>query len=103
MSGAEIANANAYPGWAPNPSSPILGVARRVYKEVLGEEPKVMAIHAGLECGIIGKLVGEMDMVSLGPTIRGAHSPAERVYIDSVERVWRYLTKLLAELGEIGK
>ena len=73
---------------------------RRVYKELFNEEPHVAAIHAGLECGIIGRRVGEVDMISFGPTIRGAHSPDERVFIDSVGRSWRYLKAVLAELAK---
>lgn len=99
MGGAAASTANEYPGWSPNPDSPTLAVCQRVYKELFGKEPHVAAIHAGLECGIIGQRVGEMDMVSLGPTIRGAHSPDERVYIDSVGKCWRYLTALLGALS----
>ncbi|MBI1825239.1 MAG: beta-Ala-His dipeptidase [Planctomycetes bacterium] len=97
---AQTSRNNAYPGWSPNPDSPLLGVCRRVYQQTLKSEPRVAAIHAGLECGIIGDLVGGMDMVSLGPTIRGAHSPDERVYVASVERTWRYLKGLLSELAK---
>jgi len=99
LSGAQTSRNNQYPGWAPNPDSPLLGVCKRIYQKTLGVEPKVAAIHAGLECGIIGDLVGGMDMVSLGPTIRGAHSPDERVYVASVERTWKYFVNLLAELA----
>jgi len=99
LAGAGTSTGSAYPGWSPNPDSPILSVCRRVYQGLFHEEPKVAAIHAGLECGIIGERVGEMDMVSLGPTIRGAHSPDERVYVASVERAWRYLVAVLAALA----
>lgn len=95
LAGAKVATHNEYPGWSPNPDSPTLAICRRVYHELFGDDPKVAAIHAGLECGIIGECVGDMDMVSLGPTIRGAHSPEERVYVASVERTWRYLATLL--------
>lgn len=95
LSGAKHALGNAYPGWSPNPKSPALGVCKTIYQQVFGKEPHVAAIHAGLECGIIGERVGQMDMVSLGPTIRGAHSPSERVYVDSVARTWRFLVALL--------
>ena len=78
--------------------SPILGTCRRVYKKLFGSEANVTAIHAGLECGIIGKLVGNMDMVSFGPTIMGAHSPDERVYVASVEKSWKYLKAVLSAL-----
>lgn len=99
LAGADISTANGYPGWSPNPDSPTLALCRRVYQDLFSEEPKVAAIHAGLECGIIGERVGDMDMVSLGPTICGAHSPDERVYVASVERTWRYLVALLAALA----
>jgi len=100
LSAAAISTANEYPGWSPNPASATLAVCRRVYQELFNKEPKVTAIHAGLECGIIGERVGDMDMVSLGPTIRGAHSPDERVYTASVERAWKYLVALLAALSK---
>ena len=76
-----------------------MAVCRRIYENLFGEEAKVTAIHAGLECGIIGERVGNMDMVSFGPTIRGAHSPDERVYVASVQKVWRYLVAVLKELA----
>lgn len=95
LAGAKATYDNAYPGWSPNIDSPTLAVCRRVHKELFGDEPKVAAIHAGLECGIIGERVGDMDMVSLGPTIRGAHSPDERVYVASVKQTWEYLVALL--------
>jgi dipeptidase D len=100
LTGAEIATGNQYPGWSPNPDSPLLGVARRVYKDLFEAEPKVAAIHAGLECGIIGERMGGIDTISLGPTIKGAHSPDERVYIESVGKSWRYLTALLEALSK---
>ena len=99
LSGAEVATGNEYPGWSPNPESALLAVCRRVYRETFDVDPEVGAIHAGLECGIIGKRVGDMDMVSLGPTIRGAHSPDERAYVSSVERTWRYLVALLEAMA----
>lgn len=100
LTGAEISTGNQYPGWSPNPDSPTLAVARRVYKELFGAEPKVAAIHAGLECGIIGERMGGMDTISLGPTIKGAHSPDERVYVASVGKAWRFLTGLLDALSK---
>ena len=98
LTGAKVSTGNAYPGWSPDPDSPTLAICRRVHQQLFGVEPKVASIHAGLECGIIGERVGNMDMVSLGPTIRGAHSPNERVYVTSVERTWRYLVALLLAL-----
>jgi dipeptidase D len=100
LTGAEITTGNQYPGWSPNPDSPTLAVARRVYKDLFGAEPKVAAIHAGLECGIIGERMGGMDTISLGPTIKGAHSPDERVYVASVGKAWRFLTSLLEALSK---
>ncbi|HUU83642.1 MAG TPA: beta-Ala-His dipeptidase [Phycisphaerae bacterium] len=99
LAGASVRAANSYPSWAPNMESPILATCRRVYAELFGEEPKVAAIHAGLECGIIGQRVGSVDMVSFGPRIEGAHSPEERVYVDSVRKSWQYLIAVLAELA----
>ena len=92
--------ANDYPGWEPNVESKTLATCQRVYKQLFNEEPHVAAIHAGLECGIIGKRVGKMDMVSFGPTIEGAHSPDERVYVASVAKAWKYLVAVLAELAK---
>ena len=91
---------NAYPGWKPNLDSPLLDVVRRVHAEVLGAEPDVKAIHAGLECGIIGKKTPGIDMISFGPTIEFPHSPDERVHVHSVGRFYRLLTATLAALAE---
>ena len=101
LGGAAVEAGNEYPGWAPNVDSPTLATCRRVYEELFGEEPEVTAIHAGLECGLIGeRLGGTMDMVSFGPRIEGAHSPDERVYIESVQKSWKYLRAVLAELAK---
>ncbi|HWL94309.1 MAG TPA: beta-Ala-His dipeptidase [Phycisphaerae bacterium] len=99
LSGAEIATANQYPGWEPNPESPLLAECKKVYEQLFGEPPHIAAIHAGLETGIIGKLVGNVDMVSFGPTIQGAHSPEERVFVDSVAKSWKLLVAVLAKLA----
>ena len=100
LAGAEAKSGNEYPGWEPNPDSPTLATCRRVYRQMFGEEPHVAAIHAGLECGIINERVGgRLDTVSFGPTITGAHSPDEQVYIDSVAKIWEYLKAVLAELA----
>ncbi len=87
-----------YPGWQPNPSSPILGVCKEVYKNLFDKEPHVEAIHAGLECGIIGSKFENMDMISLGPTIKNPHSPEERLYLPSVPKIWEFLVALLKEI-----
>jgi dipeptidase D len=99
LAAAHIETANEYPGWNPDIHSPTLKVCQEIYKRVFKHEAKVTAIHAGLECGIIGRRVGGMDMVSFGPTITGAHSPDERVYVESVAKIWEYLKAVLAELA----
>ena len=99
LAGAEAELTNGYPGWKPNLASPVLGVVRRVYAEVFGKEPQVTAIHAGLECGLIGEKVAGMDMVSFGPQLEGVHSPDERVHVPSVARFWRALGRTLEELA----
>lgn len=98
LSGTPALQDGHYPGWAPNPDSPLLKTCQEVYRRDFGTESKVQVIHAGLECGIIGAKYPGMDIVSFGPTIRGAHAPGERVEIASVERCWRLLTAILAEL-----
>ena len=99
LGGASVDTRNEYSGWEPNLDSPVLATCRRVYEELFGESPKVNAIHAGLECGIIGKQVGDMDTVSFGPLVKGGHSPEECVYVASVQKSWKYLTAVLAELA----
>jgi len=84
-----------YPGWSPNPNSEILEVLKDQYEILFNEQPQVVACHAGLECGILGKNYPEIDMISFGPTIKGAHSPDERVSISSVKKFWTFLLKIL--------
>ena len=101
LSSADIWHGNGYPGWHPNLDSPLLALAGRLYEQLFQKSPQVTAIHAGLECGIIGEQTGNnMDMISIGPNIQGAHSPDERIEIDSVEKIWNYLVALLAELAK---
>lgn len=100
LAGAEVVFNSRYPGWAPNLDSPVLAICRRVHQELFGKEPKVAAVHAGLECGILGERVPGLDMVSIGPRIEGAHSPDERVWVSSVGKSWDYLKALLAELAK---
>lgn len=95
--GADIIQNGDYPGWAPNPSSEILGVLKREYVEMFNEEPKVAACHAGLECGILSKHLPNCDMISFGPTIRNAHSPDEKVNIKSVQKFWNFFLRVLEE------
>jgi dipeptidase D len=99
LAGCEVETADGYPGWKPNAKSPVLGVAQQVYQQTFGKAPQVTAIHAGLECGLIGEIYPEMDMISIGPQIEAPHSPDERVQISSVQRFWSYLGGLLAALA----
>ena len=99
LAGAAIEQGNSYPGWQPNVDSPILAACRKVYERLFQQPPRVAAIHAGLECGILSERVPGLDMVSLGPHIAGPHSPDERVYIHSVQKSWKLLTAILADLA----
>lgn len=96
--GAEITAAGSYPGWTPKPSSPIVKLMSDLYKERYNEEAKVSACHAGLECGILGTNYPEMQMISFGPNIRGAHSPDECVQISSVQKYWGFLLETLVRI-----
>ena len=97
--GASIEQDEPYPGWAPNINSPILDVTTKIYSEMLNGKPHICAIHAGLECGVIGEKVDGMDMISFGPTIKSPHSPDERVEINSVDKFWNLLLRILEELS----
>jgi dipeptidase D len=99
LSGASVELTGEYPGWQPDANSPVLKKAREVYAGLFGKEPEVKVIHAGLECGIIGGKYPAMDMLSFGPTIRFPHSPDEKVHIESVNKFWIFLTKLLANIS----
>jgi dipeptidase D len=87
-----------YPGWQPNPNSKILKVLVDVYKKLNNSEPNIAACHAGLECGIIGSHYPKLDMISFGPTIRGAHSPDERASISSTKKFWKFLIEILKNI-----
>ena len=87
-----------YPGWQPDFSSPLLAQASALHKTMFGSDPAVKAIHAGLECGILKSKKPDVDILSFGPSIRGAHSPTERVLIETVPPFWQFLTKLLAQM-----
>jgi dipeptidase D len=102
LAGAAVVQGGQYPGWEPNPDSPMLAACVDAYEGVFGDPPTIRAIHAGLECGIIGDRVGGVDAVSFGPNIKGAHSPDERVYVASVQKVWRYLKVVLEALARQG-
>jgi dipeptidase D len=88
LAGARIQHSDGYPGWKPDPDSKIVEITESSYKKLFHTEPEVLAIHAGLECGLIGDKYPGMDMVSFGPTIKGAHSPDERIEIESVQKFW---------------
>ena len=98
--GLEIEQDEGYPGWTPNPDSEVLKIAKESFKKVLGYEPEVKAIHAGLECGIISEKCGGLDAISFGPTIEGAHSPDERVSIKSTQVFWDCLVELLKDINK---
>ncbi len=95
LSGAKVVQDSGYPGWKPNMDSPILKLAKSTYRQLYGREPEVKAVHAGLECGIIGEKYPGMDMISFGPTLEGVHSPDEKIYIDTVERFWDFTLAIL--------
>ncbi len=95
LGGAEVKHGDGYPGWKPNLDSAILKLARSTYQSLYGKEPEVKAIHAGLECGIIGEHFPGMDMVSFGPTLEGVHSPDEKIYVDTVQKFWDFLLEIL--------
>lgn len=93
--GAKVTHSDGYPGWTPNPDSKVLKVAADAYRRLFNEEPTIRAIHAGLECGLIGEKYEGMDMISFGPTLRGVHSPDERLEIATVEKFWRHVIEIL--------
>lgn len=96
--GMAVVFSDSYPGWEPNPNSTIVSVMDKIYREKFGTVPRIIACHAGLECGIIGADYSGMEMVSFGPTIKGAHSPEERVNIKSVAKFWTYLLEILKDI-----
>ncbi len=100
LANSTIKKHNGYPPWQPNPDSQLLHIAKEVYHNIFNEEVNVKAIHAGLECGLIGDKFPGMDMISFGPTILGAHSPDERVQISTVEKFWKYLVAIIEHLAK---
>ncbi|HJI19023.1 MAG: aminoacyl-histidine dipeptidase [Alistipes sp.] len=98
LAGADVAHSDGYPGWAPDPSSRLLEVSVASYRRLFGREPKVRAIHAGLECGLFLEKYPELEMVSFGPTLRGVHSPDERLEIATVAKFWAHLNDILRTL-----
>jgi len=96
--GCEVNFGGSYPGWTPNVDSPILEVLKEIYEKQNNEKPHVVACHAGLECGILGTNYPEMDMISFGPTIKGAHSPDERASISSAQKYWKFVLEILKNI-----
>jgi dipeptidase D len=99
LAGADVEHTGSYPGWNPNADSKILQQMQQLYTELFGLPPKVNAVHAGLECGIIGSHYPNLDMISFGPTIKNPHSPDEKCDIASVEKYWRYLVATLQSIA----
>lgn len=100
LAGAKVERTKGYPGWTPDPDSEILNITRHSYKRLFRRNPEVKVIHAGLECGIIHEKFPDLDMISFGPTIRGAHSPRERISINSTVKFWKLLNEVLNNIPE---
>ena len=98
LAGMNVEFGGSYPGWKPKPGSEIVQIMEKIYEKSFGDQPQVVACHAGLECGIIGSNYPDMEMVSFGPTIRGAHSPDEKANIPSVQKFWGFLQEILANI-----
>jgi dipeptidase D len=96
--GCEVTQSGSYPGWTPNVNSPILEVLKEIYEKQNSATPAVVACHAGLECGILGTNYPDMDMISFGPTIKGAHSPDERASISSAQKYWKFVLEILQNI-----
>ena len=96
--GFDVVHSDGYPGWSPNPNSALLECTKSSYKKLFGTEPKVRAIHAGLECGLFLEKYPHLEMVSFGPTLRGVHSPDERLEISTVDKFWKLLVEVVASI-----
>ena len=103
LAGAKVEHGEGYPGWKPNMHSPIMKIASDAYEELYGIRPAIKAIHAGLECGLFKSTRPELDMVSFGPTLRGVHSPSEKMFIPAVERFWQQLRRILEKVANTTK
>lgn len=95
---ATVTEVGPYPGWNPNPNTKTVATMKRIYKRLYGQAPDIFAIHAGLECGILAELYPNLEIISFGPNISGAHSPDEQLQISSTQKFWTYLTNVLAEI-----
>ncbi|MDP3442463.1 MAG: M20/M25/M40 family metallo-hydrolase, partial [Ignavibacteria bacterium] len=98
LTDAKVKVGDGYPGWQPNMESSLLKKGMQIYKRMFSKEPVIKAVHAGLECGILGDRYPGLDMLSLGPTIEGAHSPDERVNIVDVEKFYRLLKEIIKSI-----
>jgi len=98
--GARVKHSDGYPGWKPDMDSQVLNISREVYKELFKKDAEVKAIHAGLECGLFLQKYPELDMISIGPTIKGAHTPEERIQIETVDKFWKFLLLMLEKAPE---
>lgn len=99
LAGAEVSHNEGYPGWKPNPQSPLLKTTVDTYRNLFGKDPKVRAIHAGLECGLFLADHPHLDMISVGPTLRGVHSPSERLLIETINPVYIHLLNILKSIA----
>lgn len=97
LAGAEVSHTDGYPGWEPNTNSSLVASATSIYRRLFDKEPLVKAIHAGLECGLLLNKYPHLDIISIGPTLRGVHSPSEKLQISTVSMIWCYLTELLSD------
>lgn len=95
LAGADVVQGEGYPAWKMNPDSRLTKIAVETYKELFNKDPQVLGIHAGLECGLFSEKYPNLDMVSFGPTLRGVHSPDERLLIPTVQMVWNHLLEIL--------
>ena len=100
LAGAEVVQGEGYPAWKMNPNSKLTSIAVETYKQLFNKDPKVLGIHAGLECGLFSEKYPHLDMVSFGPTLRGVHSPDERLHIHTVQMVWDHLMAILKNIPE---
>ena len=95
---ATVTEVGPYPGWNPNPNTKTVATMKAIYQRLYGQAPDIFAIHAGLECGILSELYPDLEIISFGPNISGAHSPDEQLQISSTQKFWTYLTNVLAEI-----
>ena len=98
LAGAEVSVDGRYPAWKMRADSELTRITVETYRQLFGKEPKVIGIHAGLECGLFSERYPDLDMVSMGPTLRGVHSPDERLLIPTVDMVWRHLLEILKNI-----